>query len=283
MTQINNITVAIDFSITARNAYRYAKELAETLAATLTVINVKEQLIMISDTLATPLPDDDEQSLIKDIEELIAEEDAAVNRLTVKDEVKIKIFKGDPVDVLTELSLNKGTDLIVIGTTGLSDLLTKIIGSVSLKVANKAHCPVILVPRDAKWNSIKQIMYASNSDSITPKVIHEIKDFASKLKANIHFVNVKSFDPVFEIKQKEINLDEVLKSVDADLNFETHTIYGNDTIEELKKYCEEKNINMMAFASKHRNFWENVIHQSITVNMALSTIMPMMIIHLDDK
>jgi nucleotide-binding universal stress UspA family protein len=283
MKPIKNIIVATDFSVTARNAYRYAKGLAETLDAKLTMVNVKEHFIMVSDVMTAPLPGQDDESLIKDMEELIAEEDATINKATIKGEVKIKIFKGDPADVLTELSLNNDVDLIVIGTTGLQDLITKIIGSVSLKVANKAHCPVILVPRDAKWSPIEQIMYASNYDSIAPVVVHEINDFAVKIKADIHFVNVKSFDPVFELKENDINMKEVFKSVNNDLYFETHTIYGNNTIDELKKYSEEKNINLMAFVSKHRNFWGNVIHQSITENMALSTVTPIMIIHLDDK
>jgi nucleotide-binding universal stress UspA family protein len=283
MKQIKNIIVAIDFSVTARNAYRYAKELSGALGATLTVVNIKEKFITASDVTTELIPEKNDEGLIKDVNELIAEENAAVNKLAVKETVKVKIYNGDPVDVLVELSSSNDTDLIVIGTTGLRDLLSKIIGSVSLKVANKAHCPVILVPRDAKWYPIEQIMYAANYDSVTPKSIKEIGDLTIKIGADIHFVNVKSYDPVFEIKQNEINLKELFKSVDPNLYFETHTIYGNNTINELKKYCEEKNINMMAFVSKHRNFWENIIHQSVTENMALSNIIPMMVIHLDDK
>lgn len=283
MKPIKNIIIATDFSVTSRNAYRYAKSLAETLKAALTVITVKEHLIMVSDVMTVPLPGDDNKSLVDDIKELITEEDAAINKSTVEGEVKIKIFKGDPVDVLTELSKESETDLIVMGTTGLQDVLTKVMGSTSLKVSNKAHCPVILVPRDAKWISIEQILYASNDESIEPKVIREMTDFAAKIKADIHFVNVKNFDPVFELKQNEVSWINLFNSANPDSYFETHTIYGNDTVGELKKYSEENNINMMAFASKHRNFWGNLIHKSITENMALSTVIPMMVIHLDDK
>lgn len=283
MKPIKNITVATDFSVTSRNAYRYAKGLAEKLDASITVITVKEHLIMVSDVMTVPLPGDDNKSLVNDIKELIAEENEAINRPTVDGEVKIKIFKGDPVDVLSELSKEAETDLIIMGTTGLQDVLTKVIGSVSLKVANKAHCPVILVPRDTKWNPIEQIMYASNDESIEPNVIHEITDFAAKIKADLHFVNVRNFDPVFELKQNEVSWTNLFNSANPDSYFETHTIYGNDTVGELKKYSDENNINMIAFASKHRNFWGNLIHKSITENMALSTIIPMMVIHLDDK
>lgn len=277
MKQIKNITVAVDFSTPALNAYRYAQGLAETLNATLTVVTVKEVFKNTSVSIQ------DDEALNSDIKELITEKDLATDTLMVKSEVNTKILKGDPVDVLTELSSEADTDLIVMGTTGSKDLLTKVIGSVSQKVANKAHCPVILVPRGAKWAPIEQIMYASNYDSISPRVIHEIADFAIKIKADVHFVNVKNYDPVFEIKQNEVSWINLFDSVDSDLYFETETIYGNNTVDELKKYCEEKSINMMAFVSKHRNFWENIIHQSVTENMVLSTTIPIMVIHLDDK
>lgn len=277
MKQIKNITVAVDFSAPALNAYRYAQGLAEMLNATLTVVAVKEVFKNTSVSIQ------DDETLNRDIKELITEKDLATDTLMVKSEVNTKILKGDPVDVLTELSAGIDTDLIVMGTTGSKDLLTKVIGSVSKKVANKAHCPVILVPRGAKWTPIEQIMYASNYDSISPGVIHEIADFAIKIKADVHFVNVKNYDPVFEIKQNEVSWVNLFDSVDSDLYFETETIYGNNTVDELKKYCEEKSINMMAFVSKHRNFWETIIHQSITENMALSTTIPIMVIHLDDK
>jgi nucleotide-binding universal stress UspA family protein len=279
MEKIKNIVVATDFSATARDAYSYSKELSNTLGASLTIVHVKENLIMGSDVM---IATKDDTQLIKNIEDLVAEENTSLGS-TVKQDVKIKVLAGDPVDVLVEISKSGDADLLVIGTTGLADVLTKLFGSVSIKVSNKAHCPVILVPRDAKWQPIKQILFASNSDSMTKELSHDIIDFALNIHAGVHFVNVRNYDPPFEAKQKDIDWNELFVATDPNLSFEKHTIYGNDTIAELKKYSEEKNINLIAFASKHRNFWENLMHRSITENAALSTVLPIMVMHLDDK
>lgn len=269
MKTITNILVPIDFSVGSRNAYRYAKALATNLNAKLTVVHVKEHSIMVSDTVIAPLPFEDEPQLYKDIEKFITEENTAMNVLSVINEVQIKILRGDPASVLTDLSENKDTDLIVISTTGFADVLTKIFGSTSIKLSNQALCPVILIPRETKWQPIKKIMYASNYDSMTSKAVKEITSFALNIEASIHFINVKNFDPMLETKQKEMNLNGVFESVDPNLNYEHRTIYGNDTVSELKKYSEENKINLMAFVSKHRNFWENLMHRSITENMTL--------------
>lgn len=286
MKTITNILVPIDFSVSARNAYRYAKELANTLNAQLTIVHVKEYAIMLSDVVIAPLPFEDEPQLFKDIEEFITEEEEegdAMNSSSVLNKVNIKILRGDPVSVLTSLSENKDADLIVMGTTGFADVLTKIFGSTSVKLSNQAHCPVLLVPRDAKWQPIKQIMYASNYDSMAAKTVEEITSFALNLEATIHFVNVRNFDPMLEPKQKEMNLNGIFESVNSNLHYEHRTIYGNDTIKELKTYSEENKINLMTFVSKHRNFWGSLVHKSISENMAMSTTTPIMVIHLDDK
>jgi len=283
MKKIKNIVVATDFSVTARNAYRYANELANALNATLTIVHVKESIVMHSDVVIAPSSSEDNMELIKDLKELIAEEDFVIGKSATKQEVKIKVLNGHPVDVLIEMSKTSNTDLIVIGATGLADVLTKIFGSISIKISNQAYCPVILVPREAKWQGIRQILFASDYDSMTTELSHNIIDFAVNMHAAIHFVNVRNYDPPFEAKQKDIDWDKLFVVSDSDLSVEKHTIYGNNAVEELKKYSEEKHIDMIAFASKHRSFWENLMHKSITENMALSAIVPIMVMHLDDK
>lgn len=281
MKEVKHIIVATDFSVTARNAYCYARVLANTLNATLTVVHIKEDLMIGTDSIVSQRIDD-HTKIIKEIEDFIVADIPGLQGSIQTQPVKIKILKGDPVTVLTELSKNNSTDLIVLGTTGLSDVLTKIFGSTSHTVSNKAHCPVILVPRDAKWNPIEKIVFASNYDSITSDLIENITDFALSVHADIHFVNVRNFDPVFEPKQKETDWTELSK-IDPDLYFEKHTVYGNDAVEQLKKYSDTNGVDMIAFVSNHRNFWESLVHKSTTENIALSTIIPIMIMHSDDN
>jgi nucleotide-binding universal stress UspA family protein len=283
MKTIKHITVATDFSVTSRNAYRYAKQLAKNLQAVLTVLHVQEHLIMVSDVMIVPLPSENDEEVVKNMEQFLAEENTTNDSSVLEQNVIMKIVAGNPVDILVGLSESDNTDLIVMGTTGLSDVLTKVFGATSQKVSNKAHCPVVLVPRDAKWQSIEQILFASNYDSMTTESVNEMVDFAMPIKANIHFVNVRNYDPVFEVKQKEIDWNLLFTKIDSTTSSEKHTIYGNDVIQELNLYVEENKIDLMVFVSKHRNFFENLTHKSITEKMALSGLVPMMVMHLNDK
>jgi nucleotide-binding universal stress UspA family protein len=280
MKKIKNILVSTDFSLTAKNAFQYAKMLAETLDATLTVVHINEYFIPVSEIAIAPLSET-EESQIEEAMVTFVSEDLGEGVL-VKSKVKTKILKGDPVERLLALSESDDVDLIVMGSTGLQDFLSKIIGSTSLEVANKAHCPVILVPRDAKWQRIDRIMYASNYDSTTPKMVREVTEFALSVNAAIHFVHVEDFSPVGESKVTEIIWDELFSLTDPNLAFEIHSIYGDDKIEELKRYAASNDIDLMAFVSKHRSFWENLMHKSVTQNIAISSHTPMLVMHIDD-
>ena len=283
MKKIKNIIVPTDFSVTSRNAYHYAVRLAETLDATVTVVHINEYFIPVSEIAIAPLSEQEESRLGEAMSLFIAEEDASEEGIMVKNKVKTRIIKGDPISRLVELSESGDADLIVMGTTGLQDFLSKIIGSTSLDVSNKAHCPVLLVPRDTKWHRVDKVMFASNYDSTTPKMIRDVTDFALAVNAAVHFVHIEDFSTESESKVSEIIWDELFSLTDPNLSFEIHTISSSDKIAELKKYAGQHGINLMAFVSKHRTFWGNLMHKSVTQNIAISTSTPMLVMHLDDE
>jgi nucleotide-binding universal stress UspA family protein len=285
MKNIKNIIVPTDFSPTALNALHYAESLAEILDATITVVHVNEYILPGAEIVVSPISELEVSRLTETSMQMFVaneEEDDSSGVVVVKNRVKTKILKGDLVGQLVDLSALETTDLIVIGTTGFQDFFTKTIGSTSLQVANKALCPVILVPKEAHWRGLDKIMYASNFESMAPKMIQEVTRFAAPFNAVVHFVNVKDISSDESIESAEINWEELFPKSHPNQSFEVHSIYGRDSIKELKAFAEKNNINLTAFVSKHRSFWENLMHKSITENMALSNTIPMMVIHLDD-
>jgi nucleotide-binding universal stress UspA family protein len=283
MKKIKNIIVVTDFSTTAQNTYRYSRLLAESLDATLTVVNVRESILMASDASLAPFPVVSDSEIMKEMEAFILEENKLLTIAATKSDVKIKIRRGNVVDELVIVSKEDTTDLIVIGTTGVSDTFTKLFGSTSISLSNLAHCPVLLIPPGATWEPIEQIMYASNYDSLSPMMVQRITEFAIAAKADLHFVNVQNIVPLLDNKQKKFNWKELFVPENPDFYYEKQTIYGDDTVQELLEYSVEKEIDLMCFASNHRNFWQNLVHKSISGNIAIAATVPMLILHLDDN
>lgn len=283
MRKIKNIVVPTDFSETARNAFNYAKEFAPRIGATITVANVKEYLLPTSELAITVNPLYSEGETMEAFNNFIA--DGITNKATqtLKRPIKTQTLGGSPADSLIELSDNKETDLIVIGASGLKDFITRLMGTTSLSVAKNAHCPVLLIPQNTAWQPIKNIMYACNYFSISPKMVKEINDFALLVKAKIHFVHIDDVEKKVEKEADELNWDELFIMTDNKLRFETHYIYGENKIEELKKYVYKNKIDLMTFVSRKKDFWENLFSKSVIQEIAFAGIpKPMLVLHPDD-
>lgn len=61
-------------------------------------------------------------------------------------EVEIEVAGGDPADVILAFAEKSHVDMVVMSTHGRSGLDRLLFGSVTNKVVNNSHCPVIVVP-----------------------------------------------------------------------------------------------------------------------------------------
>jgi nucleotide-binding universal stress UspA family protein len=283
MIAIKNILVPTDFSATAHGALQYSKVLAQALAAEITVLYVKSYLFDASSIVIPLDTQENEARLNEAMQDFINDDTDEDDNMMVKTTIKTKILRGESVSEIVQLSHSDEVDLIVMGNTGLQDFLTKIMGSTSLDVSNKAHCPVILIPRDAKWSPIERILYASNIESITHTMVRELADFAESFGATIHFVHI--CDDTQEVDNVLVDKiwAKLYENSKASFPFEIHTVYGSDIVEQLREYAYKNAISLIAFVSKHRNFWQNLVHNSVTESMAISTEIPLLVMHYDDK
>ena len=65
----------------------------------------------------------------------------------VKAKVKTNVLVGRPGDVLPREAKRQRSDLLVLGSRGLTGRMAEVLGSVSLTVAQRATCPVLVVKR----------------------------------------------------------------------------------------------------------------------------------------
>lgn len=60
-------------------------------------------------------------------------------------DVRTRYEAGNPASVICDVANREGCDLIVMGNRGLSDFEGLLLGSVSHRVLQRSHCPVLLV------------------------------------------------------------------------------------------------------------------------------------------
>ena len=288
MKTYKNIIVATDFSESATTAYHYARQIASHLNAALTVVNIYEMPIIdpaVPNYYAyLPSVDELQKSSEKRLSNFIRETDDDNGTTLVASRVKVKTeaYIGFPADKLIELSENPSTDLIILGTVGEQGWLTKLFGSVAIKVMQEAHCPVLLVPQEAEYKNIHHILYAASPESASKKTINGAIDFAKNFVSAIHFVHI---DAVFE--NPKANTISLFKSILAEnaphLPYTVENVVSMSVGEGVSSYCLKNKVDLVVSVTHHRKFWDSLIHHSITKDLAWQAHLPILCLHTDDK
>lgn len=135
-----HIVVAVDGSEHSHRALEHAKALAEGFGSSLILVHAFHHT---SDLLGF-----DEYEKLVARRELAGQAvlDQARGKLgaTALD-VQEELLEGPPAEAILSVAQTSHADLIIMGTRGLGALKGLVLGSVSHKVVQLAHCPVLMV------------------------------------------------------------------------------------------------------------------------------------------
>lgn len=276
---MKKILIPTDFSETARDAYAYALDYCKNLGDP---CGVKVVHVFMPEAASTPTFIPPVQEFMELKEKTLKEfaHNLAVEKPANVGEVETEQLIGFPGDEIIELS--KTFDLIIMGTTGDGGFLEKLFGSVSTIVAQRAHCPVLLVPHGAKYTAPEQILYSSSADAADERLIEQLIHFNKPFQARIHFVHVEREGDAAFSKSKEEIFEELFEAGEPPFAFEFANIKSPEIDTSINQYAEMEKIDLIVMATRHRSFWEQLFHKSQTKKMALHTHLPMLVLHQGD-
>jgi nucleotide-binding universal stress UspA family protein len=260
---MKTVIIPVDFSETSLNAARYAAEM----------LSGKPDAHII---LYNLYHHDD------DFEIAGSYMDSLKNELLIKGDKEIECVRekgSDLIDSLERLAYQKSATLIVMGITGKSPTQQALIGSHTLKIAQRDVCPVLIVPAQASFNGIKNVAFASdfkNVEEVTP--VTYLKAVLDFFKPNLHIVNVNS--------EIHIALNEELKEernwLEAqfiDYNPEFYFITTFDFHETIEQFIQDKNIDIVITVPRNHSFYDSVFKQSATKKLAFHSSIPVLAAH----
>lgn len=139
---IKSLLVAVDGSEFSDKAVRYACAMGPSLGAEVVLLHVVPMLVS-----ATPyhdtVSDQPFLALQKVGEDILAK--AKEIAVALKCEVTELISHGDPANKIVDIATERNSDLIIMGSRGVSGIKRLFVGSISDKVMNQAPCPVMIV------------------------------------------------------------------------------------------------------------------------------------------
>ena len=279
---IRNVVVPTDFSETAKNAYRYAIELAGYLKAKVRLVHVYQpgadrSGAMLLDGVSEELHLKQEllQSLSQSTDIFVAGP-----QVQTVAQAEPEIINGFVTDELCNLSRQSNTDLLVMGTTGQAKGFEKWLGSISTEVARKAYCPVILVPQNASFSPIKNLLYACDYQANEGRMLDKVMSLASLFGATVHLVHICTSRGPNPAEPSGTYAESTFDNSAAKLKMSK--VYHPDVLEAIALQAKSTQSAMIAMGTHHRSFLENLFHKKLTREMAFSTSLPLAIFHYED-
>jgi nucleotide-binding universal stress UspA family protein len=257
---MKTVIIPVDFSETSLNAARYAAGMLSGKQDThIILFNLYEH-------------DDEYETAGNYLNSLKAE-------LEWKGDKDIECMRekgADLIDSLERLAYQKSATLIVMGITGKAGLKKALVGSNTLKIAERDVCPVLIIPPDAKFNGIKNVALASEMKDVetaTPAL--HINNVLELFNARLHIVNVDSTLHVAlteEKKEEKKKMQKLFKKFNPEFYF----IGTSDFTDTIEQFAADQAIDMIITVPHYHNFYGKVFGGSNTKKLAYHSTVPVM-------
>ena len=246
LSEEKQVVVPESYNKTTANALEYAMEIAKSMKAAVKIVNFRE---------GTPLP--------------------AMGHFNVGF-LDHLVLRGSLDEKLAEISSDENTKMLVLGKSLLSDKSSQAFGSLLAKLVNIVRAPLLMVPSKFRFKGIKKIMYAVDEDSITHENNQFVHDLASIFNAEVHIVHVEKLSKKDE--DPGANWFEYNHFIQNEVKFTEEVVYGQSVFDELDKYANTHNIDIVILSRTKRNLMENLFHKSVTKRMVMKSQFPTIIL-----
>jgi nucleotide-binding universal stress UspA family protein len=269
--------VPTDFSETSKNAARYAAQMAAAIpGGKLILINVSDKFTAGSDSSPLTETKKDRRIILTQALAHMGEE----IRGEANVEIEYVIEEGSSlVETLERFVRHQGVNMIVMGITGASRLEQLFIGSNTLDMVDAGVCPVMIIPPDAKYRPIKNVLFASDFkdvDTTVPAV--PVKSVLDLFRATVHIVNVDSehyVEITDEYKAQRVKLEKILGGYQPEFYF----IRQYDFLDAVSQFTQDKDIDVIVTVPKEHSFLSGLFKTSHTKKLAYHSHVPIIAIH----
>ncbi len=276
---MNKILCPVDFSEVSLNAIEFAAKLAEAQHASLILLNVftEEDFNQILEADAINKEYNEKLNLAENKLKSLADEINNSEKRKGLIGCTYEFRSGKLSDTVLEIAETDKIDLIVMGTTGITGLAEKYVGSKVLKIIENAPCSVFVVPSGQHFHKIKSIVYATDYQEEDKIAIQQAISLATVFKAALSVLHVSHAETDINVALYEEFVEEIKSFAHYEkLHFRREVV--SHTAKGLKEYMAREKADLLILLYKKRNFFQNLFHHSVTRELYEFSDFPFMVI-----
>ena len=265
---MKSFLVPVDFSVTSENAAEYA------VALTLDIPGVEIILYHVYNRINFATLTDKEEGSRKMVTD--AELNALKDKLKYSDNqiIRIESEEGSFIDNIEKYVLSTHIDMVIMGITGSSRIKQVFMGTNTLNVIRHINTPVMIIPPDAKFTRISNVLFVSDFKDVartTPFVsLKKVLDF---LKPKLKILNVDSehyIELTDEFKIEKETMEDKLNSYNPEFSF----LRAYDFLDGINNFAEAKEIDAIITCPKKHGIISQLFKTSHTKKLAYHSHIP---------
>lgn len=280
---MKKILYPTDFSGTAENAFIFALQIADHLGASIITLHAFDKPD-ISDVNLPGVLREVYDSI--DLEEFESYEDEVpVLRDIATDNGYYHVpmvhvlEEGAPVSAILRTANKNKADLIVMGATGAGAMEAFFFGTISGKVLEEAHCPVIVVPTNATFDGlIDHIGIATNFSQDDVLLIEALRKFQALMNSHLHIIHIETSTS----GDGPTRMKEFFAPWQGDKKMTAHCVVNKSINEGLENFIREKQIDLLAILSQRRTWFDELFEMNRAKEMSYKQDIPLLVYQLEN-
>lgn len=269
-----NILVPTDFSDLSKIAIEYAVKMANKFNGNVTLLHVIANVAApIRSDLSSRIKAVGKQLVVDAEKDFVPILKQAEKFNKTSNPIVHKIEMGDSFsDIVKQFAKKNKSGLIVMGTRGASGVKKYVLGSNTVSVLDGSTIPVLAVPENADFKSLKNVAYAS-----------DLKKLEREVKTMLPFLTI--FDTtlhVFHVAEKGSDKEAIqskIKDILKKVNYRKSTVMvesGKKIEGAIDSFVQKLNADMLLMFTHEQSFFGKLFGKSMTKKMAFHSSVPLL-------
>lgn len=275
--EVKRILFPTDFSEKIEKAIPFLVNMAEKTDSEIVFFHAYKIPQMVTD-----LPYEAIGSEVKTIEKTVVKrlDDLKEKTKEINSNVAIDTIAraGDFISELAKVLDDYKIDLVIMSTKGVEGIVTSIFGTNTEKVIEAIDVPVIVLPQQTTFSTIKNIVFASEYHESDVETIQFLSVLAELFDADLTIINVYAENLILE-RLKTNEFQDMVKEEVKYPKIHFKYLKGDDVYKTIESYVEENNVELVSMTSHHRKLFEKFFQDSATRKMVKHGNTPILAFH----
>lgn len=212
-----------------------------------------------------------------------------VERLSCLARTATMLRTGEPAQEVLEAARELHAELLVVGSRGLREIGSALLGSVSSALMREAPCPVVVVPPGCALPvaGIGVVVVGVDGGERDASLLRLAADLARRLEAAVHALHAFHASPAVgmtpiapplasELREAaEERLDRAVAEAEVSAR---RSVVELPAAEALEHAAEQDGAGLIAVASQGHGKLHSVLHGSVTVRLAAEAPVPVLVL-----